>query len=791
MTTVEIVAGSLNPYNDKKLVTYLLRYPRVVHCELLTHKMLAKNASSCLSGDTIITIESPHLLKKGIKRKHTSMTIKDIVTKWFEGDSKGRKMQERIKGMYIRTLNEDSGEFITSHITNCFKQGVQTVYEITLENGYKLKCTENHRIFSEIGWITLKEFGLSVNNNIVSYNKNIPKISTNGTKFDLNVFIKGKNENKSLIEICKEQGLISKAAGAFCRRNGLHFSRRKIINETKEYLDYNWLLARKQEKRTNGNIATLCNTTEDRVKKACKKFNIRGFIGTLLSNNLKRSSWNKGKTYHLPESSLVNVRISANKRRKPNSYKNYKDFEIKLTRFLTESRIEVMKKYNYKCALTGSGTELELHHIDPVWHNKDKAFDITNLIPISKKIHRFIHSKNLDLELMLWIQNKKNLKDFLNLHENLVILAKDINKPRIRGNRLVQKFVAITKIELIGTEETYDIEVSGIYKNFIANGIVVHNSRAKPISVMLKEIEEDPFIPSFWQRNHKGMQGTSYITAPNHIDNCRRLWLEARDRAVEVVKKLSSEENVTKQLCNRLLEPFSYIEVLVTGTEFANFFELRCPQYELIHSKWTEYYIASYSKSKKDFEAEVGKKINELNLDYNSFIDQILTKGYEHINKGMAEIHLMDLAEKMWDAYNEYDFKMLKPGEWHLPLVNLDEKMSNEIHDYGIMKLDNVYDFDNLAASVSSARAARGSYGKWEGKTIEEDILLGKKLFTDKHLSPFLHPAKCPSPIEYSLYSDTKFIKKDIANIPQIEYGWFSEYHGFMSYRYMMERGLI
>ena len=50
-------------------------------------------------------------------------------------------------------------------------------------------------------------------------------------------------------------------------------------------------------------------------------------------------------------------------------------------------------------------------------------------------------------------------------------------KPRIAWNRLDKaKLVRIERIEYAGEKETYDLEVEGPHHNFIANGIVTHNS---------------------------------------------------------------------------------------------------------------------------------------------------------------------------------------------------------------------------------------------------------------------------------------------------------------------------
>lgn len=100
------------------------------------------------------------------------------------------------------------------------------------------------------------------------------------------------------------------------------------------------------------------------------------------------------------------------------------------------------------------------------------------------------------------------------------------------------------------------------------------SSRAVPIQKMLEAVENNPFIPVSFVKNQKGMQSHTPILSQ---DAARNAWLEARDHAVKQVKQLDSL-GVHKQLANRLLEPFSYITVVVTGAHHAynNFFKLRC-----------------------------------------------------------------------------------------------------------------------------------------------------------------------------------------------------------------------
>ena len=104
------------------------------------------------------------------------------------------------------------------------------------------------------------------------------------------------------------------------------------------------------------------------------------------------------------------------------------------------------------------------------------------------------------------------------------------------------------------------------------------SSRAIPFNKMVEAVQENPFIPIAWQKEHTGMQGSEYLTGTLNEYN----WLKARDKAVEQAKILHGLD-VTKQLCNRLLEPFMWTTMLITGSKegWDNFFHLRNPVYEI------------------------------------------------------------------------------------------------------------------------------------------------------------------------------------------------------------------
>ena len=99
------------------------------------------------------------------------------------------------------------------------------------------------------------------------------------------------------------------------------------------------------------------------------------------------------------------------------------------------------------------------------------------------------------------------------------------------------------------------------------------SSRAIPVEKMIRQVEEDPYIPIHWGQNQKGMSATSEIA---DLSKCLadEDWLGVRDFTVSQVKKLI-DLGVHKQVANRLLEPFMWQTIIVSATDWENFFALR------------------------------------------------------------------------------------------------------------------------------------------------------------------------------------------------------------------------
>lgn len=99
------------------------------------------------------------------------------------------------------------------------------------------------------------------------------------------------------------------------------------------------------------------------------------------------------------------------------------------------------------------------------------------------------------------------------------------------------------------------------------------SSRAIPVEKMIRMVLEAPYVPTVWGRNQKGMQAAEEILGEDAF-LCEKTWLRARDHAVDQAQRLL-DIGVHKQTTNRLLEPFMWHTVIVTATEFSNFYALR------------------------------------------------------------------------------------------------------------------------------------------------------------------------------------------------------------------------
>lgn len=213
------------------------------------------------------------------------------------------------------------------------------------------------------------------------------------------------------------------------------------------------------------------------------------------------------------------------------------------------------------------------------------------------------------------------------------------------------------------------------------------SSRAIPVERMIANVLNDPFYPVYWGKNQKGMQAEQELDKAT-ITVATDIWTDALHSTVAHVQELV-KNGVHKQVANRLLEPFSWITVVVTATEFANFFALR---------------------AHKD-----------------------------------AQPEFRVLAEMMKDLYYTNEPEQLDFGYWHLPFVEKRSNTSflphNHIDDWGVPDVG--YTLENEPNLITStASCARASYLNFDGgQSFEEDQRLHDRLIgsVPGHWSPLEH----------------------------------------------------
>lgn len=124
------------------------------------------------------------------------------------------------------------------------------------------------------------------------------------------------------------------------------------------------------------------------------------------------------------------------------------------------------------------------------------------------------------------------------------------------------------------------------YPRFIHSEFMTHrafsrnasSSRAIPVERLIKDVIDDPAMPIHYGKNQPGMQAREEHDAPvvfrHDAVPPEAAWLRARDVAVDAARRFA-KAGYHKQVANRLLEPFAHINVVVTATEWDNFFVLR------------------------------------------------------------------------------------------------------------------------------------------------------------------------------------------------------------------------
>ncbi len=227
------------------------------------------------------------------------------------------------------------------------------------------------------------------------------------------------------------------------------------------------------------------------------------------------------------------------------------------------------------------------------------------------------------------------------------------------------------------------------YPKFIHGELMTHrvfsrnasSSRAIPVERLIQDVMSDPALPEKWFKNKAGMQGTEEIVGDER-EELIAIYMDARDDAVARAYQMI-KVNAHKQHINRVLEPFCHITVLITSTQWSNFRALR-----------------------------------------------------QH---HMADPTMEALGNAIGAALDGSDPKPLAPGQWHLPYITDDDRLT--VKRFPIENEERT----SVLIRQSVARSARLSYKLQDGTepTLCKDLDLYDRLVggVPLHASPAEHQA--------------------------------------------------
>ena len=339
-----------------------------------------------------------------------------------------------------------------------------------------------------------------------------------------------------------------------------------------------------------------------------------------------------------------------------------------------------------------------------------------------------IHGMRINFKSSYDRKSDKHKKMFklTNCTETSPIIRKDKHPAKIikyTGN----VYCATVSTGLLVVRRNGLVHISGNCE-FMTHRVFSRNassSRAIPFEKQVEEIRKDPAMPLEFRKNQKGMKAGELC---DNQETCKEIWLSAMDKAINEATSLH-KQGAHKQYVNRILEPFSHICVVVSATEYANFFALR-------------YHSA-------------------------------------------AQPEIAELARQMYECYKRSEPRRLEEGEWHLPFINSEtywetHKYAKELaKETGTLPLPvKEQDVETLIIKRSVARCARVSYNKHDGTkaTIEEDLALYERLLGEQpiHASPAEHQAQVQ---KYDF----------ISPFPKLQITWSGNFKGWRQYRKTLE----
>lgn len=302
----------------------------------------------------------------------------------------------------------------------------------------------------------------------------IKEVFQTGIKEVFEIILENGKKIRSTKEhkILTQDGFVSlkDAIGLHLVKNTAVISKNTFVgcNGIPVHQDYSWMCAAKIRNIKNGKgvsgIAEEADVSYHTIRKWIKKHKL-----TFSKKEVSQYTqiWNKGKfgykTAPRSEETIKKMRNSARKGEDSNLWRGGTTKERKkIQADISTHRNSLIKDYNSKCGLCDkkiSGT-IHLHHIIPVTENIKLAREYSNLMPTHAICHMKHHRLNGDCKI--WREKSK-------------------------GNTMTVSWSKVKSVKYLGRQMTYDLEIDHKSHNYVANGVIVHNSQRYSDANLLAE----------------------------------------------------------------------------------------------------------------------------------------------------------------------------------------------------------------------------------------------------------------------------------------------------------------
>jgi thymidylate synthase (FAD) len=441
-------SNQFNTETAEKLIKYLIKHQHWSPLELATmcleiettrdiaRQILRHRSFSfqefCLSGDTEIYFAVPSKLASGSYKPTTKIKLADLYDKWANG---AKSIKRRGSGNSIRMPMKK--RLSDMHI-KCFDEvsgqlttsHIKEVFYTGKKPLYKIALSDGKQIKTTKEHKFLTDGGFSPLEKIVD------------------------------LSMIGDRAVMSKIGTI-------------AVNGVPVYQDKDWLLKKKQESLFHGGglryISQKYDVNYSTLRKWLKIYKMQ--YTKKETSIVTGGPWNKGVFgYNLPpktEQARRNHQLSARKGRDSNLWRGGGSGKRKGIDPIDAFAFRTEKQHT--CEVCGVyGGNLDIHHIVPVSENPSLENEKTNWQLLCRTCHINHHKTNN--------------------HSGWQAMGAKARKK----SAYTVKWVTIDKIEYLGEQDTYDIEVDHQSHNYIANGIVTHNSQryADPTKDLSFEVRE-------------------------------------------------------------------------------------------------------------------------------------------------------------------------------------------------------------------------------------------------------------------------------------------------------------